>query len=205
MTSPYEKRLLRVFAYIEDNLTGDLSLDVLADVAAMSRFHWHRVFTAMTGESAAQVIRRIRLNRAASLLVRSDQGVAQIAAAVGYANPRSFSRAFTDSFGQSPAAFRAEGRLLPALFNTQKGDYPVFPIETTTTPGYRLAAREHRGAYTDIGPTFEALSTWSASTMMTPTMCPSRSFAATALWPSQQRQRLLTRWRRSLSPRAGLL
>lgn len=168
MTSPYEKRLLRVFAHIEDNLTGDLSLDVLADVAAMSRFHWHRVFTAMTGETGAQVIRRIRLHRAASLLVHSDATVASVAATVGYANPRSFSKAFTESFGQTPAAFRAEGRLLPALFNATKGDYPVYPIEITTTPGYRLAARPHRGAYTSIGTTFEALSTLASSRNLWP-------------------------------------
>jgi len=53
MPSPYETRILRVLAYIHDNPTADLSLDRLADVAAMSRFHWHRVFRAMTGETCA--------------------------------------------------------------------------------------------------------------------------------------------------------
>nr|MCU0854535.1 AraC family transcriptional regulator [Paracoccaceae bacterium] len=49
----YEDRLLRVLDHIAENPAGDLSLDALADVAAMSRFHWHRVFHAMTGETAA--------------------------------------------------------------------------------------------------------------------------------------------------------
>lgn len=59
-----ERRILRVLDYIHDNPTGDLSLDALADVAAMSRFHWHRVFRAVTGETLAQSVRRMRLNRA---------------------------------------------------------------------------------------------------------------------------------------------
>ena len=50
LNNSYEKRLLRVISYIHDNPAGDLSLDTLADVAAMSRFHWHRVFSAMMGE-----------------------------------------------------------------------------------------------------------------------------------------------------------
>ena len=49
-----ENRMIRVLDHIHDNPAGDLSLDALADVAAMSRFHWHRVFRAITGETAAQ-------------------------------------------------------------------------------------------------------------------------------------------------------
>lgn len=55
----YEVRLLRVLAHIHDHVDGDLSLDALADVACMSRFHWHRVFRAMTGETLADAVRRI--------------------------------------------------------------------------------------------------------------------------------------------------
>ena len=48
---PYEARLLRVIDDIHANPAGDLSLDALADVAALSRFRFHRVFRAMTGET----------------------------------------------------------------------------------------------------------------------------------------------------------
>ncbi len=59
MAHPYEDRILRVLDYIHDNPAGDLSLDALADIAAMSRFHWHRVFRSVTGETLAQTVRRI--------------------------------------------------------------------------------------------------------------------------------------------------
>lgn len=61
----YEARLLRVLDHIYRNPEGDLSLDALADVVAMSRFHWHRVYQAMTGETCAEAVRRIRMHRAA--------------------------------------------------------------------------------------------------------------------------------------------
>ena len=76
MTNANEKRLLRVFDHIHDNPAGDLSLDALSDVAAMSRFHWHRVFRAMTGETLAQAVRRIRMQRASYLLVMTDEPLA---------------------------------------------------------------------------------------------------------------------------------
>ena len=111
MAASYEDRILRVLAYIHDNPAGDLSLDRLADVAAMSRFHWHRVFRALTGETCAQAVRRIRLHRAAVWLVMGEMPVAQVAACAGYSNQDSFSRAFSDAYGSSPAAFRRDGQV----------------------------------------------------------------------------------------------
>ena len=65
MANDTERRVLRVLEHIHANPAADLSLDALADVAAMSRFHWHRLFRAVTGETAAQTVRRMRMHRAA--------------------------------------------------------------------------------------------------------------------------------------------
>ncbi len=65
--SRYEARILRVLAHIDADPDGDLSLDRLAEVAVMARFYWHRVYVAMTGETAAQTIRRRRLIRVSAL------------------------------------------------------------------------------------------------------------------------------------------
>lgn len=69
MPPSYEHRVLRVLQYIRENPAGDLSLDALAEVGTTSRFHWHRVFPALTGETCAQAVRRIRLSLAANLLI----------------------------------------------------------------------------------------------------------------------------------------
>lgn len=159
MPYSYEDRLLRVVGYIHDNPAGDLSLDNLADVAAMSRFHWHRVFHAMTGETCADAVRRIRLHRAACWLVQRDWSISTVAERCGYENLQSFTRIFNNAYGMSPGAFRKRGELRSPLLEPERGEYPVFPVEIKTEPYRRLAALEHSGAYLEIGKSFEKVST----------------------------------------------
>ncbi|MBF9030784.1 helix-turn-helix domain-containing protein [Rhodobacterales bacterium HKCCE3408] len=168
MAGDYERRMLRVVEHIHAHPAGDLSLDALAEVAAMSRFHWHRVFTAMTGETCAQAVRRVRLHKAAAALVRTDRPIAEIAAEVGYPNLASFSRAFERAYGLPPGAFRSRGDFPPLLNHARTGDYPMFPIEIATQPARRLAAMPHRGAYIEIGKTFESVGAIAAARNLWP-------------------------------------
>ena len=62
--APDEARILRVLDHIHNHPAEDLSLDALADIAAMSRLSWHPVFRAVTGEAPADAVRRIRMGRA---------------------------------------------------------------------------------------------------------------------------------------------
>ncbi len=150
----YEDRLRRVVRHIHDNPAGDLSLDALADVAAMSRFHWHRVFYAMTGETCAQAVRRIRAHRAAHWLVQTDWSVAVIARRSGHRNVQSFSRSFRSQFGVTPAVFRSTG--VPGDFQVfRKGERQMVEYEIRALPATRLAALPHRGAYNEIGSAFQ--------------------------------------------------
>jgi AraC family transcriptional regulator len=157
MTNPYEKRLLRVLDYIHDNPAGDLSLDALADVAAMSRFHWHRVYHAMTGETCAQAVRRVRMQRAAGWLAYDGLPVAKVAARVGYPNIQSFSRAFKAETGISPGAFRKRGEISSPRLEIRKGTTEMYDVEIRQTPDCRLVGLAHTGAYTRMGRAFEKL------------------------------------------------
>lgn len=158
MSLSYQQRVLRVLTYIHDNPAADLSLDALAEVALMSRFHWHRVFQAMTGETCAEAVRRIRLFLAANWLINGDQPIAQVAARAGYPNVNSFTRVFTQRFGVSPAAFRKTGQPgLPRQFKA-RGNFTMFKIDIQAAPRRRLAAIEHRGAYESVGDVFATLS-----------------------------------------------
>ena len=151
MAVNYEDRLRRVIAHIYDNPAGDLSLDALADVAALSRFHWHRIFHAMTGETCAEAVRRIRLHLASIWLVQSDQPVNDIAARAGYDNPQSFSRAFRATFGETPAAYRKSGRPQPAALLLKEYIGPMFNVEIRDLPALNLVGVPHKGAYHEIG------------------------------------------------------
>ena len=157
MSASAQTRIDRVTAHIRDNPADDLSLDRLADIAALSRFHFHRTFHAMTGETVAEAVRRTRLNRAAVLLALGRQSWAGVAHSVGYADADAFSRAFRAAFGQTPAAARRAGRVLPPILPPKKGALPMFPVEIRNFPEARLAALAHHGPYPAIGATFERL------------------------------------------------
>ncbi len=163
MANANEKRLLRVLDYIHDNPAADLSLDALSDVAAMSRFHWHRVFRAMTGETLAQAVRRIRMQRASYLLAMTEDPLPAIAAAVGMENPASFNRAFAEHFLMSPTTFRKRGELRPFVRHVPPRRDAMHPVAIRTEAPIRLAALPHKGAYHKISRAFQQLSAVMAS------------------------------------------
>jgi AraC family transcriptional regulator len=153
----YTARIARARAHIEANLGADLSLDALADAAALSRFHFSRVFRAMTGEGVAEAVKRVRMNRAATTIVGGTDDIASIAAQLGYDNRQSFERAFRESFGQTPLKMRREGRLPVPLLARDKGEIAMYPVRITEEPAITAAGLMHEGAYTSIGATFQKL------------------------------------------------
>lgn len=149
--------MMRVVQYIHDNPGGDLSLDRLADVAAMSRFHWHQVFRSATGETVAQVVRRVHLTRAANRLLTTATPVADIAAEVGYPNPSRFARAFRSFYGLTPGGYRRAGEGLPLTSPNLTGVFTMYEITVTDRPALRLAALPHQGPYHQISDAFGRL------------------------------------------------
>ncbi len=159
----YETRILRVLDHIRDNLDGDLSLDTLAEVAAMSRFHWHRVFHGMTGETLAEAVRRLRVHRAACWLVQTSLPIDRIARQSGYGSAQGFARAFALYYGVPPATFRNRGALVALNPPDRKGAALMYHVEITDVPTHRLAALVHEGPYLEIGSTFGKISAIAAS------------------------------------------
>lgn len=78
MVASYATRIARVHDYIASHLDDVLALDRLADVAALSRWHFLRVYREMTGETTAGTVRRLRLHRAAVELVQRDTPLAKV-------------------------------------------------------------------------------------------------------------------------------
>ncbi|MCX7028555.1 MAG: GyrI-like domain-containing protein [Spirochaetes bacterium] len=104
----YVSRINRVIDHIDAHLGDEFSLAELADVACFSRFHFHRIFSALVGETIADYIKRVRLQAAASRLVNNPRdSVTEIALACGFSSPSVFARAFRERFGVSASAWRA--------------------------------------------------------------------------------------------------
>lgn len=158
MTHPYEARLIRVIDHIHAHPDGDLSLDALADVAAFSRFHFHRVFRALTGATVAQVVRQVRMDHAARALAYTDRPIAGIALSVGYADVASFTRAFSAQKGMPPAAYRKQGRYRPDTTTIKAGEHPMtLPVTIREASARRLAALEKFGPYNETDEAMDKL------------------------------------------------
>lgn len=102
----YESAVERTVARITGTLDQALDLTALAREAALSPFHFHRVFRGLVGETPLEMYRRLRLERAASRLLGSAAGVTEIALDAGYETHEAFTRAFRQAFGMSPSGFR---------------------------------------------------------------------------------------------------
>lgn len=103
------RRLDRVADLIEGTLAQPPSLREMADVAAMSPFHFQRLFRATTGLSPHAYVIAKRLERARRMLGRSGSRVADVAASLGFTDLAHFRRAFRRQFNASPRSANGAG------------------------------------------------------------------------------------------------
>ncbi|NNE65856.1 MAG: AraC family transcriptional regulator [Pyrinomonadaceae bacterium] len=158
----YTKRIDRVTDYIRSNLDQSPSLDDLAKVAFLSPFHFHRVFTAITGETINAFTNRQRLEKAARRLKFSDQTATEIALSCGFTSSSTFSRSFKKYFEVSPTEYRKTGKIENSKIC--KDFHPVneyvlemsdeelsrkFPVEIKRFPERRVAFIRVVDAYAD--------------------------------------------------------
>ena len=101
----HKGQLVRVLAYIRNNLDGPIELEAMASLACLSPFHFHRVFRGMTGEALMAHVRRLRLERAGQQLRASSRSVIDIALEAGFDSHEAFSRAFKVAFSSSSRRF----------------------------------------------------------------------------------------------------
>lgn len=170
---------------IEDivgGLDGALDLEALAREAALSPFHFHRVFRGMVGETPLEMHRRLRMERAAQSLQLGDAMVTVVAFDAGYETHEAFTRAFRARYGCSPVEFRKRSEGRPpgcpsppqTWLTTQSGVHFGIPVsddtimkllmrektmeaKITKEKGIRVAALRHIGPYHTIGESFGKL------------------------------------------------
>jgi AraC family transcriptional regulator len=106
-----------VLSYIEENLGEPITLDMLAQLANVSRFHFARMFRRSTGLSPMAYIERSRLERSRDLIRSGALSLTEIAALLGFADQSHFTRRFRRQFGYTPSAYAREqrnGRAIPS-------------------------------------------------------------------------------------------
>lgn len=102
------RRLGVAVDYIYSFYHQTLSLDELAEVALLSKFHFLRLFKAAFRQTPHQFITGLRLDQARQLLQDSSQSVQGIAEQIGLGNASSFSRLFRQQIGVYPTEYRAK-------------------------------------------------------------------------------------------------
>lgn len=106
-------RLNDAMAYVEENLTSEITLEGAARRAACSAYHFQRMFPYIAGITFSEYVRRRRMTAAAMELTDGAR-VIDIAAKYGYESPTAFNRAFQSVHGVPPKAARVQGAALKA-------------------------------------------------------------------------------------------
>jgi len=107
--SPDEKLLERVMTVINQNIVNtELSVDMIAEEVGISRVHLHRKMKELTNQTPHDLIRNIRLKKAANLLSTQHQNITEVMYACGFGNAASFSTMFRNMYGMTPRDYMKE-------------------------------------------------------------------------------------------------
>jgi len=109
MMSGRFKKVQAALAYAAVHRDEDVSLETLARQSGLSAFHLHRMFGAIAGETPKQFTQRLRLERAAALLLTGNESVLEIALTCGFQSHEVFCRTFRQRFGMTPRIYRNRG------------------------------------------------------------------------------------------------
>ncbi len=108
MKSSNYKTIESTVAYIQENLTADLSLNRIADYAGFSPIHFHAVFKASTGRTLREYVEEQRIKKAASMLITTDYTLTKIAYECGFSSQSYFSYAFKRRMKKTPKDYAKE-------------------------------------------------------------------------------------------------
>jgi len=109
LRSEYISRINKTFDYIESNIEKPITLEDLASVANFSKFHFNRIFQSIVGETPFQFILRVRLEKAATLiLINKSENISEIAYKCGFSDISIFSRNFKNYFKISASQYRTK-------------------------------------------------------------------------------------------------
>ena len=102
-------RIGRALEYIERNFAERITLDKLAACCHVSRRHFFRLFEQAVGLAPMEYLKKVRLQKAAEMLLTSDSNVTEVAFACGFNDSNYFSSLYHKEFGMSPSQFKKEG------------------------------------------------------------------------------------------------
>lgn len=160
----FRPRADRVLRLITEHLDEPLSLAQLADAAALSPFHFHRVWRAIVGEPIMETVRRLKLERAAHQLATTDAPITQIAFQAGFASSQSFAHAFRRVMGRTPSEVRNAGTTVIAP-HPEPAPHAALAVEIVSLDPFTIVAKRHDGPYTtrELATAFGTVWAWATA------------------------------------------
>ncbi|MCG8577343.1 MAG: AraC family transcriptional regulator [Flavobacteriales bacterium] len=178
----YIKRIGEVIQFIHQNLHLELNLAIVAEKACYSPYHFHRIFSAITGESLNSYINRKRIEKSAALLMHhSQKTISDIVFECGFNSNSSYTKAFKKFYGMSPTEFRSQSSEYSKIGKTVSKDGQIqlsfdnyvcninhlknwmnmnANIEVKEMPQMKLAYVSHTGPFEQIGEAYGKLMQW---------------------------------------------
>jgi AraC family transcriptional regulator len=159
MLDRWRRRIQRAASLLSGRLDDPPSLAELAAAAAVSPFHFHRIWRGLTGETVGQTILRLRMEASQKLLLVKDASVTRTATEVGFGTPQSFARAFRRHTGVTPSEHQdsrssfidADIRDMKVVVD-RRGDIVVVGLRREGKP------------YTNLNATFGEVWSWAEAT-----------------------------------------
>ncbi len=102
----YYVRIEKAVDFIEENLKEKLTIEMIAKKAYFSKYHFIRVFTAMTGETIGNYLRRRRISRSSKQLISTDRSILDIAFDYQFESQEAYTRSFKKIYNTSPGKYR---------------------------------------------------------------------------------------------------
>jgi AraC-like DNA-binding protein len=101
-----DNRLMKVFAYVKNNVTQEIEVEQLANLACVTKSHLERMFREKMGISPLQYILRSKIQCAQRLLITTEYSINVIAREVGFSDTSYFIRVFRKRIGFTPQDYR---------------------------------------------------------------------------------------------------
>ncbi|MEP3654408.1 MAG: helix-turn-helix domain-containing protein [Litorimonas sp.] len=166
-TPPEIRSIQRAVTYIQTELREDRipSLEDVAKAAGVSKFHFHRVFKLITGETCAQIITRLRLAKATAELKQANTSITQAAFAAGYGSGQAFAKAIRRELSTSASEIRSDPERLSETIKTlikpdlSNSDHtpPFVQIEIASLDPLDVLVIRSEDVYPDLIDTYNGL------------------------------------------------
>ena len=167
----YLEAINRSIEFIETNATKDINLEDISACSYLSKYHFHRIFKSIIGNTAKDYLTRLRLEKSALLLKNSDKAINEIAYECGYGSPETFTRAFKNYFSTTPSQFKESSKQELLNKQTIHKDSTLQKLNVSEPKiveinDLNLAYIRHFGSYDKVGKSFQKLMLWATKNLI---------------------------------------